>query len=194
MPHIHTDPGHHDITVSAWVIRKDSDQWKCLVHFHKKMDTLMQIGGHVELEETPWRSLSVELKEEAGYSLSQLSALQHSDVSVISHHNVQHPVPFAMNTHDVGSQHFHTDLCYGFVTDELPESAPNDQESTDLRWLTIDELQKALDENETLADVVQTYRALIAMQSTMSCVAASSFSTEDPTHATVTYKRGAVER
>lgn len=54
MPHIHNQPGQHDATVSAYIILNEDGQWKCMVHYHKKMDILMQIGSHVELTENPW--------------------------------------------------------------------------------------------------------------------------------------------
>jgi len=49
MSHIHTQPGQHDMTVSAFIVRQVDGEWKCLVHLHKKAGKLMQVGGHVEL-------------------------------------------------------------------------------------------------------------------------------------------------
>ena len=67
MPHIHTAPNQHDMTVSAYIILRDGEDLKCLVHLHKKVGKLMQIGGHIELDETPWQSVVHELFEESGY-------------------------------------------------------------------------------------------------------------------------------
>lgn len=194
MPHIHTQPDQHDMTVSAWILRKENEEWKCLVHFHKKMDVLMQIGGHIELNETPWQSLAHELNEEAGYDLSQLNILQFTGEKIKTTRNVQHPVPFVLNTHDVGNQHFHTDLCYGFIAQELPASAPKKDESLDLRWLSLGELRTALSDGETLEDIVYTYEQLVSMQKKMVELSAGGFSIAKPLHTTVTYKRGAVDR
>jgi 8-oxo-dGTP pyrophosphatase MutT (NUDIX family) len=56
MPHIHTGPGEHDHTASAVIIRNESDGPKVLLHLHKKLNRLLQPGGHVELHETPWQA------------------------------------------------------------------------------------------------------------------------------------------
>ena len=82
MPHLHTQPHGHDVTISAWILRQfPSDgvrrqQWKALVHKHRKMNLWIQPGGHVEHTENPWQALAHELHEETGYSIDQLSVLQ----------------------------------------------------------------------------------------------------------------------
>ena len=59
MPHLHTQPHGHDVTISAWILRRfpsDSPrgwQWKALVHKHRKMNLWIQPGGHVEHTERP---------------------------------------------------------------------------------------------------------------------------------------------
>lgn len=75
MPHIHTQPNQHDMTVSAYIVRKENDEWKYLVHFHKKIEVLMQIGGHIELDETPWQTVAHELEEESGYTPYELTVV-----------------------------------------------------------------------------------------------------------------------
>lgn len=76
MPHIHTQPGQHDHTASAFIIRTDGTEPRILFHMHKKIKKLMQPGGHVELHETPWQAVVHEIEEEAGYEISQLKILQ----------------------------------------------------------------------------------------------------------------------
>ena len=123
VPHIHTDAGQHDMTVSAWIVRNINGEWKCLIHFHKKIEKYMQIGGHIELDETPWQAMVHELKEESGYEPSELSVLQHTDKLPADVGNISHPIPFSMNTHSVGNEHFHSDLCYGFVAYDTPKAS-----------------------------------------------------------------------
>jgi len=53
MSHIHTNPGEHDQTVSAFIIRTDTAEPELLLHVHKKLGVLLQPGGHIELNETP---------------------------------------------------------------------------------------------------------------------------------------------
>lgn len=160
MSHIHPDKGQHDLTVTAFIVRADLEEPKVLLHMHRKLHTLLPVGGHVELSETPWGAMAHELIEESGYLLSQLQLLQPR--SRIKHLTkvVQHPYPLSINTHDVSADHFHTDLQYGFVANGEPLERIEDGESTDLQWLTRHELD-ALPATEIFANVREVYRFLL---------------------------------
>jgi len=140
MAHIHTEKGQHDLTVTAYIIRTDTPEPKALLHMHRKHNILLPVGGHVELNETPWQAVSHELAEESGYEFSQLRILQPplriKKISKV----IQHPYPLSMNTHEVSVEHNHTDIEYGFVTTEDPKLAIGGTESADLRWVTKAEL------------------------------------------------------
>lgn len=140
MPHIHTTPNHHDLTVTAYIIRTDTPQPQALFHMHKILGVLLPVGGHVELHETPWQAVAHELEEESGYALEQLRVLQPvSRITKISK-VVQHPQPLSINTHAMPGEHFHTDLQYAFTATSNPAHTVGEGESSDLRWLTQDEL------------------------------------------------------
>ena len=161
MPHIHTGQGQHDITTSAWIFRKDADKLRVLVHMHRKNGKLMQIGGHVELDETPWQTLAHEIPEESGYGLDELKILQPlADIPKISGATV-HPVPVLSNTHLVGNGHYHSDYCYAFMADDVPQALPAEGESHDLRWLTPDELRDEAAKGVALKDVSEIYDFII---------------------------------
>jgi len=140
MPHIHTEPNQHDLTVTAYILKVDSTEPKALLHMHKKLNILLPIGGHVELNETPWQAISHELTEESGYTLAQLKLLQPLSRITKMSKVVQHPYPLSMNTHDIPGEHFHTDIEYGFITTEDPSLEIAEEESIDLRWVTKSEL------------------------------------------------------
>lgn len=142
MPHIHTEPNQHDLTVTAYIIKIDSSGPKALLHMHKKLNILLAIGGHVELNETPWQAMAHELTEESGYVLNQLRILQPVSRITSMKKVVQHPYPLSMNTHDIPGGHFHTDIEYGFVTTEEPSLNIAENESADLRWVTRSELDE----------------------------------------------------
>ncbi len=161
MPHIHTEPGQHDLTVSAYIVRCDGGEWKCLVHMHKKLHKLLQVGGHVELDETPWQALQHELLEECGYRFAELFVLQPNDVSFDSPHYVVHPLPLSLNTHMFSVRHYHTDIAYGFVAESLPAGQPSEGESADIRWLTLEEMKQAGQRGEIVPDVLDTYRTVV---------------------------------
>ncbi len=190
MAHIHTEPNQHDMTISAYIVRKENDEWKCLVHFHKKVEILMQIGGHIELDETPWQTVAHELAEESGYSLGELRVAQYTADRLKEAGNITHPTPFTMNTHNVGNDHYHSDLCYGFIADELPKNSIAEDESADLRWLTFEELKDGAERGTVLKDVVNIYDFLLQHLEKMVLVNASDYSIDKPLPHGIFYKSG----
>lgn len=143
MAHIHTEPGQHDHTASAFIVRIDGGEPKVLLHVHKKLGMLLQTGGHVELHETPWQAVLHEINEETGYNLSQLQLLQPKLRLKHITGAVLHPQPLAHNTHrfDHEGIHMHTDVSYAFISDSLPAGLPDAGESRDQRWLGLADLQ-----------------------------------------------------
>ena len=158
--HIHTEPGQHDHTASAFIVRYDAGEPKVLLHMHKKLGVLLQTGGHVELHETPWQAVLHEITEETGYELSQLRLLQPNLRLKKITDAVLHPQPLVYNTHrfDHEGVHKHTDVSFAFMTDSLPAGVPDEGESRDQRWVGLAEL-KLLSENEIFANVreIMTY-------------------------------------
>ena len=91
---------------------------------HRRLGVLMQIGGHIEIDETPWQTVAHELTEESGYTLDELSVLQPSKARKVTG-AVVHPVPCLVNTHTAGpAPHYHSDLCYVFEAQHLPSRGP----------------------------------------------------------------------
>jgi 8-oxo-dGTP pyrophosphatase MutT (NUDIX family) len=136
MPHIHTEPGQFDLTVSAFIFKQTATEPVVLLHQHKRYQVWMQPGGHVELNETPWQALIHELREETGYDIDQLALLQPPirprQVTVGN----RHPQVVCVHSVKVDSQlmHFHTDLVWAFVTGEDPRHEVGKNESTQLAW------------------------------------------------------------
>ena len=63
MAHIHTLSGQHDFTVSVYIVRQFDDiDWRIALHVHKKHNSLLPFGGHIELDETPWQAVARETK------------------------------------------------------------------------------------------------------------------------------------
>lgn len=142
MAHIHTNPGEHDQTISAFIIRDDLGEPKLMLHMHKKLHVLLQPGGHIELNENPWQAISHEIAEETGYSMDQLQILQpKGSISAITGATL-HPQPVVYNTHnfDPEGNHRHTDISYAFVTSSDPTLELDEGESADIRWVSRDEL------------------------------------------------------
>lgn len=163
MPHIHTEPGQHDHTTSAYIVRLDREEPQILFHMHRKVHKLMQPGGHIELNENPWDSIKHELIEETGYELNQLYVVQpkFTKIQSLTGGDV-HPYPLVHSTHAYGDlDHYHTDSGYLFVTREDPAGAPGEGETNDFHWLTEKELKDLNDDviNRSSAEV-----ALFALQ------------------------------
>lgn len=192
MPHIHTNPGERDMTVSAYIVRLEAGaEPRCLVHMHRKIGKLLQVGGHIDLDQTPWQAVAAELGEEAGYELSQVDVLQPTAERIADDMgHVVHPVPFTLNTHNVGNDHHHSDICYGFVTTEEPARSVADGESDDLRWHTLAELKEGAVRDEVLPDIVGSYAYLIALLDTYVRVPAVAYSLEKPAEPAMTYTWG----
>lgn len=157
MPHIHTDPGQHDLTTTAFIIRTDGDEPRGLLHRHKKLGLLLPVGGHVELTETPWAAVLHEIEEESGYAASQLHVMQpHERIRRMDEVKV-HPVPLFLQTHEFKKDDGHSHIDIGFLLTAAgpPLSLPGDGESAELLWLTNDEIQAR--SGEMPADIVQIF-------------------------------------
>jgi 8-oxo-dGTP diphosphatase len=142
MAHIHTNFGEHDLTASAFIVRDDLNEPQILLHMHKKLNVLLQPGGHVELSEDPWQAIEHELREEAGYTFDKLEVLQPKDIMHSLSGTKLHPMPLNINTHKFDSEgaHRHTDISFAFLAHAAPTLSPADGESKDVRWVSSDQL------------------------------------------------------
>jgi hypothetical protein len=64
-------------------------------------------------------------------------------------------------------------------------------ESADLRWMNIDEMERAAGSGELLQDVLYIYQFMASHLETYVQVPASRFSVDKPQSVGLTYKRGA---
>lgn len=157
MPHIHTEPGHHDLTTTAFIVRTDGRNAYGLMHRHRKLGMLLPVGGHVELIENPWAAVIHEIKEESGYDINQLTVLQPVERVLRMDGVKSHPVPLFLQTHRFSpdAEHYHVDVGFAFITSQQPVSPPSEGESSELLWLTNDDIQAR--KNEMPADVAQIF-------------------------------------
>lgn len=144
MSHIHTEPGQHDMTASAYVVLESGSEPRLWLHMHKKLGQWLQFGGHVELSETPWATVAHELVEESGYELQQLQLLQPAVRLNQLTGAKSHPLPVNQNTHQfvaIDVLHWHTDIAYAFVTSEQPKRQPANGESKIMQPMSIDDIK-----------------------------------------------------
>lgn len=162
MPHIHTAPNQHDVVVSAFIVRIDRGVPKVLLHMHRKHMLLMQVGGHMELDETPWQAIAHELREECGYTLEELRVLQPDDKPVLIDKVVTHPMPAFTCTYKQSDEHYHSDLSWAFVADHEPLNSVGHGESNDIRWLTLVELHEQAAAGKAANDVAEMYELIVS--------------------------------
>ena len=155
MAHIHTGPGEHDLTVSAFIVRTTAGVRRLLLHRHKTLGVIIQPGGHVELTENPWQAIAHELMEETGYDLGQLWVLQPAQRLMREESALVHPQPVSVRTFNFAgeSSHFHIDLSWAFVASEDPRGSPGEGESEELLWVSAQELAEL---KNTYEDVRET--------------------------------------
>jgi len=157
MSHINTNPGEHDYTVGAYIVRVDGLEPKALLHIHRRMNVLLPIGGHIEPDETIWQAIEREIDEESGYSLKQLDVLQPKERIAELSDVITHPSPVIMSTHALSKlNHFHTDTSFAFIANNDPAGEIDEGESQDLRWLGKNEL-KELKEDEIFPHTREIY-------------------------------------
>lgn len=143
MPHLHTKPGHHDATASAFIIRLEGKEPRVMLHQHKKLGVYLQFGGHVEWHENPWQAITHELEEESGYSMEQLKILQPKIRIKHLKGVLLHPVPIHFMTHPFpGMNHYHTDTAFAFTTNELPANSIAEGESAIMKLFTLKQLRE----------------------------------------------------
>ncbi len=126
-------PGH--ITGSTWILNKERNK-AMLVH-HAKLNKWVQPGGHADGEENILNVALREAEEETGLkNLKSSSAIFDIDI---------HPIPARKDF----PEHFHYDIRFLVKGDER-EKIVVSEESHDVRWVAIDELESLTQERSVL--------------------------------------------
>lgn len=129
MPHIHD---LIDFTVAAYIVYDG----KVLLVDHRKLQTWMPIGGHIELNEDPDQALAREIEEECGLAVEIIA-----DAKPDIHDPGVKPLitPRHMDIHDITDTHRHVGLVY-FARAKTDKVVLAEQEHNEIRWFTKDEL------------------------------------------------------
>ena len=132
--------GH--ITCGAWVL--DRSGTKTLLTHHRKLNRWMQLGGHADGDYDVHRVAGKEAQEESGISTLELVSKDIFDIDI-------HQIP---PRGDVPA-HFHYDARFLFRT-TYNEKYEVSNESIDLAWVKIDEIEKYSSEESILRMVEKT--------------------------------------
>jgi 8-oxo-dGTP pyrophosphatase MutT (NUDIX family) len=128
-------PGH--ITGSSWII--NNERTKVLLVNHAALHKWLQPGGHADGDENVFNVAVREANEETGLvNLTSVGGLFDIDI---------HPIPARKDLSF--PQHDHYDVRFLFQADEADELKISD-ESTDLRWIDLKDLEKYNSEKSIL--------------------------------------------
>jgi len=118
------DPTH--VTGSAIIVGARG----VVLHFHKRLQRWMQLGGHLEPGETPWDAALRESIEETGLPVS---------------HPPDGPQLVHLDVHPAAKGHTHLDLRYVLHSPDV-DPAPPPGESQQVRWFSWDDAIAIADE------------------------------------------------
>lgn len=140
--------GEGHLTASALVVNLSFD--KVLLMLHAKLQKWLQLGGHVDGERDAASSALREAREESGQDEIELFRWDH----FYPHESLGSPLPFDCDVHSIPARkneaaHFHFDLRYLCRVDDRKPLVRN-EESHDLRWLSLSEARALTDEPSML--------------------------------------------
>lgn len=139
--------GH--FTGSALILHRETKS--VLLHYHKKLNRLLQFGGHADFETNLAQVARREAEEETGLT----------DLLYLPAFEDQPDLPLDLDIHQIPerkniAEHSHYDLRYCFETQNKEAVNPGEGESTNFHWIAIDQ---ALD--PAFTDIDQDLKRLI---------------------------------
>ena len=128
--------GH--FTASSWVVNKEKT--KVLMIYHNIYKSWAWTGGHADGEDDLLKTAVRELKEETGAK----------NVKVLNDNNIFSLEVVCVNGHikkgKYVSSHVHLNLTYLLEVDEKEELKINEDENSGVKWVKIEEVEKASNE------------------------------------------------
>lgn len=131
-----TKPGEKHLTASALLIAKSSSPQVLLLH-HKKHDSWLQPGGHVEPDENPWQTAVRETWEETGIDITDYL----DNPCEIGPGSLHLPEPdfsaeYLIPAYQDEPEHYHIDWLYVVQLPDKLSITNEDQKAHDIGWFT----------------------------------------------------------
>ncbi|MGZ5434003.1 MAG: NUDIX hydrolase [Thermoanaerobaculia bacterium] len=134
----HFEPGH--FTASCYVVDGGG---RLLLHHHRRLDRWLQMGGHVEGDESPELTALREGEEESGLRDLTLATEGIFDLDI-------HDIPAALRGDGLTEpDHDHYDVRYLARTASPDAIALDRAESNDLAWVTLDRAAELMPGSES---------------------------------------------
>lgn len=112
-------------TATTIIVHKN----KVLLHFHKKLNIWVPVGGHIDRDELPHIAALREIREESGLDVD----LYNPDKRIDMIDAKQLPRPMHVVLVDINNSHQHIDFVY-FATSKTNVLYPQNGETTNLKW------------------------------------------------------------
>lgn len=110
---------------------------RVLLHFHKKLNTWLALGGHIDENELPEEAALREIKEESGLVVNLYNPDKRIEMGDVK----QLVRPMHVLLEDIEPLHKHIDMIY-YATSASNKFNPQAGETTNLKWFTADEIQE----------------------------------------------------
>ena len=118
-------------TSTTYIVNKE----RVLLHFHKKLNMWLALGGHLEKNELPEETALREVIEESGLTVS----FYNQDKQIGTNDIKQLLRPMHIILEDIEENHQHIDFIY-YAKSKSDKLNPQDGESTNLIWFTADQV------------------------------------------------------
>ncbi len=149
MAHIHE---LYDFTTSAFIIHPTEP--RLLLLHHKKLNSWLQPGGHIELNENPLQALHHELEEETGLTPDQYDIIEPADSPKTSGTSISLPLPFYVSDHRFNDVHRHIDMTY-LVKAKTDVLTTQPDGAHAIGWLALDEIRTKHSEGVMFIDTLE---------------------------------------
>lgn len=126
-------------TATTFVVYQD----RTLLHKHRNLDMWLPPGGHIDRDELPHIAAAREVLEETGLTVD----IVHDEPTIFSDNAKEIPAPRHILLENINPFHQHIDMIY-FARANSFDFNPDTDESQDLKWFGLEELQGDEIEND----------------------------------------------